>query len=172
MRSSIAIVLTLVILLLLATRASDSHSKQIDKPNHIPKTQKALNRELARVCPRMKIMRRSTCKRWLLVAQCESGGQQRTITLRSLRQIDWKYNGKSGYKGGLQFSPRTWSSNVHRIKSRHLTRAQRKQRSMGRYNNAFQSPPSIQILAADVLRQRIGGSPHRTSGWPSCGARW
>jgi len=34
---------------------------------------------------------------WYNLAQCESGG-------------NWAYNGPSGYDGGLQFSPSTWSS--------------------------------------------------------------
>jgi hypothetical protein len=34
---------------------------------------------------------------WLRLAVCESGSR-------------WDYNGSSGYDGGLQFSPRTWTA--------------------------------------------------------------
>lgn len=115
-------------------------------------------------------MTRRQCVRWVRVAQCESGGQQWRVTLRSMRQIGWHIN--RAYDGGLQFSVRTWRGNVGRIPSRFLTRYQRIQRNRGRYAFAYSAPPSVQILAAEVLRKRIGGNPHQSAGWPTCGARY
>lgn len=131
----------------------------------------ALDREVKKLCPRVQAMRRYICLRWLKVAQCETGGQQTKITLRSLRQIRWRYNGSSGYDGALQFKPSTWLSNVHRISSRKLTRYQRIKRRQGAYNYAYNAPPMVQILAAEVLRHRLpNGNPQSTMGWPHCGA--
>ncbi|OPZ65616.1 MAG: Transglycosylase-like domain protein [Firmicutes bacterium ADurb.Bin506] len=113
-------------------------------------------------------MTRARCIQWVQVAQCEAGGQQRRVTLTSIRQIDWRTN--STYDGGLQFKQSTWTSNMGRIAARHLTRYQRIQRSNGRYYFAYRAPSSVQILAAEVLRKRIGGNPHQTAGWPHCGA--
>lgn len=132
-----------------------------------------LERRLRAVCPSQPgAMTRRTCRRWVLVGQCETGGQQTTITLRSIGQIRWRYNGSSGYDGGLQFSPSTWRSNVARIPSRQLTRPERIARNAGRYHHAWSAPPSVQILAAEVLRKRIGGNPKQSAGWPHCGAWW
>lgn len=115
-------------------------------------------------------MTRRRCVQWIQVAQCETGGQQRRVTLSSLRQIRWRYSGPGYYDGGLQFSPSTWTSNVYRIAARLLTRAQRIARSRGEYHHAYVAPSSVQILAAEVLRRRIGGNPHQSAGWPHCGA--
>ncbi len=110
------------------------------------------------------------CAQWVQVGQCETGHGQYRVTLRSLWSVRWRYNGSSGYDGGLQFSTTTWTSNVHRIPSRQLTRYQRIQRSRGAYHHAHAAPAAVQILAAEVLRVRIGGSPHQSAGWPHCGA--
>lgn len=132
-----------------------------------------LERRLRAVCPSQPgAMTRRMCRRWVQVGQCETGGQQTTITLRSIGQIRWRYDGESGYDGGLQFSPSTWRSNVARIPSRQLTRPERLARNAGRYHHAWSAPPSVQILAAEVLRLRIGGNPQQTAGWPVCGAYW
>lgn len=131
-----------------------------------------LDRALDAICPVYPAMTRPRCIQWVQVAQCETGGQQRRVTLRSLRQIQWRYNGRSGFDGALQFKPSTWISNVHRIAARKLTRYQRMKRAAGHYNYAYRSPASVQILAAEVLRIRIGGNPAQTAGWPHCGAWW
>lgn len=115
-------------------------------------------------------MTRARCIQWVQVAQCETGGQQRRVTLRSIRQIRWRYSGPGYYDGALQFSPTTWTSNVHRIQSWRLTRPQRIARRAGDYHHAYTGPASVQILASEVLRIRIGGNPHQTAGWPHCGA--
>lgn len=130
-----------------------------------------LNRRLVAVCPSQPgAMTRRRCVQWVQVAQCETGGQQRRVTLRSIGQIGWRYDGRSGYDGGLQFSPTTWTSNVGRIPARQLTRYQRLQRNAGRYHHAWSAPASVQILASEVLRLR----PDSTGlgNWPTCGAWW
>lgn len=63
---------------------------------------------------------------------------------------DWDYNGSSGFDGGLQFSPRTWSS-------------------LGSpYAYAWQAPAREQKYRAVILRHRIG-CWRCTAGWPNCG---
>lgn len=126
-----------------------------------------LEADLRASCPMPKVMTRRHCVRWLQVAQCETGGQQRRVTHRSFHQIRWRYNGSSGYDGALQFSPRTWRGNIGRIPARKLTRLQRIQRAKGRYAYAYNAPPSVQILAAEVLRKRVN-----LGQWPSCGSRF
>lgn len=166
----IPIVLTLILSAAIASAtlaATSSHAK----PGSIAASSRSqLGRALDRICPIYPAMTRRRCIQWVQVAQCETGGQQRRVTLHSLRQIRWRYNGRSGYDGALQFKPSTWISNVHRIAARKLTRPQRIARQRGRYNWAYNAPPSVQILAAEVLRVRIGGNPQQTAGWPHCGA--
>ena len=126
---------------------------------------------LDKLCPAQPAaMTRSRCAQWVLVAQCETGGQQRYLTPGTVAQVRWRYNGSSGYDGALQFSTTTWTSNVHRIPSIKLTRYQRIQRRAGAYHHAWSAPPAVQILAAEVLRIRIGGEPQQSAGWPNCGA--
>lgn len=115
-------------------------------------------------------MTRARCVQWLQVAQCETGGQQRRVTLASLRQIRWRI--RNGYEGGLQFTHPTWRSNVYRIASWRLTRPQRVARRAGSYDHGYAAPAPVQILAAEVLRIRIGGNPQQSAGWPVCGARF
>lgn len=130
-----------------------------------------LNRRLVAVCPSQPgSMTRARCIQWVQVAQCESGGQQTRVTITSLRQIGWRTN--KYHDGGLQFTERTWRSNVGRIPARKLTRPQRRARDAGRYRYAYNAPPAVQILAAEVLRLRIGGNPQQSAGWPHCGAWW
>ena len=134
-----------------------------------PKCQ--LNRRLVAVCPPQPgSMTRERCIQWVQVGQCESGGQQTTVTITSIGQIGWRTD--AYHDGGLQFTQRTWRSNVGRIPARQLTRPQRRARDAGRYRYAFNAPPSVQILAAEVLRLRIGGYPQQSAGWPHCGAWW
>lgn len=128
-----------------------------------------LERTLRAYCPMPSAMSRKSCRAWLRVAQCETGGQQRRVTLASLRQIRWRYNGSSGYDGGLQFGVRTWRGNIGRVAHRDLTRRQFVDRRRGLYAFAHGAPASVQILAAEELRVRPGGG---LSHWPSCGSRW
>jgi transglycosylase-like protein len=72
---------------------------------------------------------------WYAIAQCESGGR-------------WSYNGPSGFDGGLQFLPSTWSS-LH----------------MG-YAYAWQAPASVQIAGAQKLLAEVGG--RGWTQWPVC----
>lgn len=129
-----------------------------------------LNRAITATCPSTRHMTRPHCIRWIEVAQCEAGGQQRSVTLRSIRQIGWRTN--KAYDGGLQFSVRTWRGNIGRVAARKLTRRERLHRNAGRYRFAYGAPARVQILAAEVLRLRLGGNPHQSAGWPSCGARF
>lgn len=121
-------------------------------------------------CPRAAVMPRKHCIAWLRVAQCETGDpKDRGVTAASVRRIMWRYNGASGYDGGLQFSVRTWRGNIGRVPARRLTRSQRMARVRGAYPLAHRAPAPVQILAADALRVRPdGGMGH----WPVCGRRW
>jgi resuscitation-promoting factor RpfA len=71
---------------------------------------------------------------------CESSGR-------------WHYNGSSGYDGGLQFLPSTWTS---------VMRASRY--GFSRY--AWQATRVQQIVAAEYLIGPMGANPWRQ--WPSC----
>lgn len=74
---------------------------------------------------------------WGALASCESGQ-------------DWTYNGRSGYDGGLQFAPSTWSAN--------------------RFHDypafAYQATPRMQVLVAIRLLSRASFGQ-----WPSCSSR-
>ena len=125
---------------------------------------------LRSVCPRAEAMPRRSCIAWLRVGQCETGDpKDRSVTSESIRRIRWRYDGASGYDGGLQFSVRTWRGNIGRVPARRLTYVQRRDRARGVYVFAHSAPASVQILAADALRVRRGGGMGH---WPSCGRRW
>lgn len=83
---------------------------------------------------------------WKPVARCESG-------------LQWRYNGRSGFDGALQFHPTTWTSVVRGTR-------------YAVYTYAYQAPPIIQVLMAERWRKKIGGQPHSTAGWPHCGRYW
>jgi len=126
---------------------------------------------LRSVCPSVDAMPRRSCIAWLRVGQCETGDpDDRSVTSESIRRIRWRYDGSSGYDGGLQFSVRTWGGNIGRVPARRLTRAQRLDRARGVYSFAHRAPASVQILAADALRVRRDGGGLRH--WPVCGSRW
>jgi len=72
---------------------------------------------------------------WYAIAQCESGGR-------------WTYNGSSGFDGGLQFLPTTWTA-LH----------------MG-YAYAWEAPAAVQIAAAEKLLAGVGG--RGWTQWPVC----
>ncbi len=72
---------------------------------------------------------------WYAIAQCESGGR-------------WTYNGSSGFDGGLQFLPTTWTA-LH----------------MG-YAYAWEAPAAVQIAAAEKLLAEVGG--RGWTQWPIC----
>ncbi len=72
---------------------------------------------------------------WDKLAACESGG-------------NWSYNGASGFDGGLQFLPSTWSAYNKN------------------YAFAWQAPSVVQIATAQRLLAAHSGS-YRTS-WPAC----
>lgn len=76
---------------------------------------------------------------WDRLATCESGG-------------DWSYNGPSGYDGGLQFHPGTWTSS-----------------GGGQFAPfAWQATREQQITIAERLLAASGG---RFSAWPGCRAK-
>ncbi len=144
--------------------------------NALPSAQGAVRsdaqaaRVMAAWCPSQRAMTRRVCVRWLRVAQCETGDPaDRGVTAESLRRIQWRYNGASGFDGGLQFSVRTWRGNVGRVASWRLTWLQRRARERGEYVFAYAAPPAVQMLAAEALRVRPGGG---LGHWPRCGARW
>lgn len=67
----------------------------------------------------------------------------------------WRYNGPSGFDGGLQFSPSTWVSTT------------RDYPRLARYRFAWQAPAWAQIAAANILKRRRGLQP-----WPHCQRFW
>jgi uncharacterized protein YabE (DUF348 family) len=71
---------------------------------------------------------------WYDLARCESGGR-------------WDYNGSSGYDGGLQFHPNTWTRN----------------KISGYPAYAYQASPAQQIEVGKRVQARQGWSA-----WPSC----
>lgn len=154
--------IALIVTLALMSAGAEARADTTRPPSRVERTLRA-------VCPKPSAMPRPRCVRWLRVAQCETGGQQRRITHRSLRQIRWRYDGPSGYDGGLQFGVRTWRGNIGRVAVRDLTRAQHTARRRGSYRVAHRAPASVQILAAEELRVRPDGG---LSHWPSCGSRW
>jgi Transglycosylase-like domain len=73
---------------------------------------------------------------WQALAECESGG-------------DWGYNGSSGFDGGLQFLPSTWSSHA----------------PPGYPAYAWQASPAQQIAVAELVLESSGWGA-----WPACSA--
>ncbi len=95
--------------------------------------------------PTTRIVEKGTTKRppkrmaddgsvWYDLAQCESGGR-------------WDYNGSSGFDGGLQFHPSTWSR--HKLS--------------GYPQYAYQASPSQQIEVGKRVQRAQGWNA-----WPSC----
>lgn len=74
---------------------------------------------------------------WYDLAACESGGR-------------WDYNGSSGYDGGLQFHPETWSRN----------------KPAGYPDYAWQATAGQQIEVGKIIQSRSGWGA-----WPSCAAK-
>lgn len=86
---------------------------------------------------------RSSCNRipawpWLALATCESGR-------------DWDYNGPSGFDGGFQFTPSTWTAARQGITG---------------YTYAWQAPAYIQYLVARSWLARTSWLQ-----WPVCSAQ-
>jgi len=77
---------------------------------------------------------------WEALANCESGGR-------------WDYNGGSGFDGGLQFLPSTW------------TRLHTHWGANSGYEFAWQAPREIQIQVA-ILNMQVSSGAH--SQWPVC----
>lgn len=77
---------------------------------------------------------------WDRLASCESGQR-------------WDYNGNSGFDGGLQFSPSTW------------TRMNTYWQMNTGYEFAWQAPREVQIQVAIRLMQVSSGAH---SQWPVC----
>ena len=84
-------------------------------------------RYITRACYR-HTARHALMHRWRGVARCESG-------------LRWRYNGASGFDGGLQFHPRTWSAF---------------RRGVTRKRFAWQASPHVQRLVAERVRRRPG----------------
>jgi hypothetical protein len=78
---------------------------------------------------------------WDAIARCESGGR-------------WHYNGPSGFDGGLQFLPSTWTAVMKRMHPWWRTRY------------AWQATRARQIAAAEYLIGPMGANPWRQ--WPYC----
>lgn len=81
---------------------------------------------------------------WLALAACETGGGL-------VSAITWDYNGPSGYDGGLQFSPGTWTAH----------------KPEGAPAYAWQATPAQQIAAGESARAAAGGF----GPWPGCAAK-
>lgn len=77
---------------------------------------------------------------WDAIAQCESGGR-------------WHYNGSSGYDGGLQFLPSTWTAVMRASGYRFAS-------------YAWQATRVQQIAAAQYLIGPMGADPWTQ--WPYC----
>jgi Transglycosylase-like domain len=77
---------------------------------------------------------------WYGVAQCESGQR-------------WNYNGPSGFDGGLQFLPSTWTA-VMRMSGYHFS------------SYAWQATAAQQIAAAEYLIGPAHANPWTQ--WPVC----
>lgn len=78
---------------------------------------------------------------WDAIAQCESGGR-------------WHYNGPSGFDGGLQFLPSTWTAVMKRM------------RPWWRTRYAWQATRKQQIAAAEYLIGPMRANPWTQ--WPYC----
>ncbi len=74
------------------------------------------------------------------IRQCETGSQPHP----------WRYDGPSGFDGGFQFSPSTWSVTGSRYAYAHL------------------APRLEQRYRAVVWAQAIGWQWSSTAGWPNC----
>jgi transglycosylase-like protein len=93
--------------------------------------------------PPRKKKRRAPVRRradWDAIARCESGGR-------------WHYNGPSGFDGGLQFLPSTWTR-VMRVSGYRFARY------------AYRATRVQQIAAAEYLLGPMGANPWRQ--WPYC----
>lgn len=77
---------------------------------------------------------------WYGIAQCESGRR-------------WSYNGPSGFDGGLQFLPSTWTA-VMRMSGYHFS------------TYAWQATAAQQIAAAEYLIGPLHANPWTQ--WPVC----
>ena len=78
---------------------------------------------------------------WDALAECESGSR-------------WTYNGPSGFDGGLQFHPATWTMAAANV------------RGASRYAYAWQAPAIVQVTVAKDWLART--SWHQ---WPTCARR-
>lgn len=71
---------------------------------------------------------------WVAIASCESG-------------VDWRYNGRSGFDGALQFHPGTWSA--YRLRSYPAF--------------AYLASPFQQLVVGELVLSRQGWKA-----WPAC----
>lgn len=71
---------------------------------------------------------------WEATLECESSG-------------DWAYNGPSGYDGGLQFDPGTWSGHAPE----------------GYPAHAYEATPGQQVHVAELVL-----ASHASDPWPNC----
>lgn len=76
---------------------------------------------------------------WLSLAGCESSG-------------NWAYNGSSGFDGGLQFEPGTWSAYRRNVR--------------GAPPYAYQASPAVQVAVARLVLAAQGWGA-----WPECSAK-
>lgn len=87
---------------------------------------------------------------WIRMADCETGDGDGRYPYRAV----WDYNGRSGFDGGLQFSPATWN----RAKRLSEVRA-----FAAKYAYAHHAPAYIQIRVADNWRRHTSWAQ-----WPAC----
>jgi hypothetical protein len=87
---------------------------------------------------------------WIRMADCETGDGDGRYPYRAV----WSYNGRSGFDGGLQFSPSTWNDAKRLREVRGFARG---------YGYAYQAPASVQIRVADNWRRHTSWRQ-----WPAC----
>lgn len=87
---------------------------------------------------------------WLKLADCETGDGDGRPPYRAV----WDYNGRSGFDGGLQFLPSTWSMAKQLPEVRGFAR---------RHAFAYQAPAWAQILVAQAWLKRTSWAQ-----WPAC----
>lgn len=87
---------------------------------------------------------------WIAVADCETGDSDG----RPPYSADWRYNGSSGFDGGLQFLPSTWLAAASNLGL------------AGRYPYAYLAPPAVQVIVARAWLARTSWLQ-----WPACSAK-
>lgn len=86
---------------------------------------------------------------WRQIADCETGGD--STPGRAPYHARWRYDGRSGFDGGLQFLPSTW------------TAARKPVSAAQSYRYAWQAPAWVQVAVARSWLRRTSWRQ-----WPRC----